>query len=267
CTGYVGIVRAISRVLDECRRGEISGVKFVHGPLGPVGARRAGSLATAAGVRSAITPTQEEPGAETVFGLAGRQPNVEIQHSFAIARPPEEVWTFFGEIARVVSCLPGASLSAPPAGDQIEGRMSMKLGPITAKFAGRARIERDDARRRGIIKVAGRDQVGGSRVAGEAEYTVEATEQGATRVTLTIRTLLLGPLAQFGRGVIVEDVVARITEAFGRNLERRLSGNFSDSDATARAPLEAGALIRQAVWVLIKSLFARLSGRSGGQRS
>jgi aerobic carbon-monoxide dehydrogenase small subunit len=268
CTGYVGIVRAISRVLDERRRGEISGVKFVQGPLGPVGARRGGSpaIGAAAALKSAIAPTPQEPDAGTVFGLAGREPNVEIQHSFAIARPPEEVWTFFGEIARVVSCIPGASLTAPPAGDQIEGRMRVKLGPITANFAGRARIERDDARRRGVIKGAGRDRAGGSRAVGEAEYTVEATDQGASRVALTIRALLLGPLAQFGRSAIVEDVVVRITETFARNLERRLSGSFFDSDATARVPLEAGALIRQAVWVRIRSLFARLSGRSGRQR-
>jgi aerobic carbon-monoxide dehydrogenase small subunit len=267
CTGYVGIVRAISRVLDECRRGDVPGVKFVQGSLGPVGVRRAGSpaIGTATGVKSAVTPRPEEPGPETGFGLAGRAPNVEIQHSFAIARPPGEVWTFFGEIARVVSCLPGASLTAPPAGDQVEGRMSVKLGPIAANFAGRARIECDHARRRGIIKGVGRDQAGGSRAAGEAEYIVEATEQGATRVGLTIRVLLRGPLAQFGRSAILEDVVVRITEAFASNLERRLSGHFSDADAAARAPLEAEALIRQVVWVRIKSLFARLSGRSGRQ--
>jgi aerobic carbon-monoxide dehydrogenase small subunit len=269
CTGYVGIVRAISNVLDKCRRGEISGVKFAQGAPGPVGARRADAptIGTSADVKSAITPRPEELGAETVFGLAGREPNVEIEHSFAIARPAAEVWTFFSEIGRVVSCLPGASLTGPRTDDQINGRMSVKLGPIIANFAGRARIERDDARRRGIIKGTGRDQSGGSRAAGEAEYTVEATEQGATRVTLTIRALLIGPLAQFGRGAIVEDVVARITEAFARNLERRLSANFSDGDATAQAPLEAGALIRQVVWVRIKSLFARLSGRSGRQQS
>jgi aerobic carbon-monoxide dehydrogenase small subunit len=265
CTGYVGIVRAISRVLEECRRGEISGVKFVHGPLGPVGARRTGSpaIGMAADAKSSITPLPEESGAETVFGLAGREPNIEIQHSFAIARPSEEVWTFFGDIERVVTCLPGASLTAPPAGNQIDGRMSVKFGPITANFTGRARIEHDDARRRGIIKGAGRDRAGGSRAAGEAEYTVEAADDGTTRVALTIRALLLGPLAQFGRSAIVEDVVARFTEAFAHNLERRLSGSFSESDATARTPLEAAALIRQAIWIRIKSLFVRFSGRDG----
>jgi carbon-monoxide dehydrogenase small subunit len=269
CTGYMGIVRAISRVLDERRGGKTSGVNVVQGPLGPVGARRAAQATAeaAADVKVATVPIVQEFGAETVFGLAGRKPNVEIQQSFVVARPPEEIWTFFGDIARVVRCLPGASLTAPPAGNQIEGQMSVKLGPIIANFAGHARIERDDARRRGIIKGAGRDQSGGSRAAGEAEYAVEAVENGGTRVALTIRALLLGPLAQFGRGAIVEDLVARITEAFALNLERHLGGTLSDIDAAAPAPLNAGALIRRAIWAQVKRLFAWFTGGSGGQKS
>jgi aerobic carbon-monoxide dehydrogenase small subunit len=40
CTGYVGIVRAISRVLDEQRNGQLTPVARTEAPLGPVGARR-----------------------------------------------------------------------------------------------------------------------------------------------------------------------------------------------------------------------------------
>jgi aerobic carbon-monoxide dehydrogenase small subunit len=39
CTGYAGIVRAISRVLDERRRGTLAVVAPRNAPLGPVGAR------------------------------------------------------------------------------------------------------------------------------------------------------------------------------------------------------------------------------------
>jgi len=43
CTGYVGIVRAVLRTLDEFRRGEIALPAARPGPLGPVGARPARS--------------------------------------------------------------------------------------------------------------------------------------------------------------------------------------------------------------------------------
>ncbi len=260
CTGYVGIVRAISYVLDERRRGEIPGINFVQGPLGPVGARPAEAAVarTASDLKSATSPAWGEGGADVVFGLAGREPNVELSHTFAITRPPDEVWAFFSDIAAVVACIPGASLVAPPAGNEIDGRISVKLGPITANFAGRARIELNESQRRGIIMGAGRDQSGASRAAGEAEYALEQAEDGATRVALTIRALLLGPLAQFGRGAIVKDLVARITQTFAHNLEQRLNGTVSDIDAAAQAPLAAGSLIRQALWARLTSFLARL---------
>jgi aerobic carbon-monoxide dehydrogenase small subunit len=262
CTGYVGIVRAITRVLDERRRGEISDVEYKPGPLGPVGARRAGPVDRRVPIAPAA-PTSvphEVSSSETVSGLGGRQPNVEIRQSFVLSRPPAEVWTFFAEIARVVPCLPGARLTRPPADEQVEGQMTVKLGPITANFAGQARIERDESRRRGTIMGTGRDQSGGSRAAGEVEYVVEATADGGTRVALTIRVLLVGPLAQFGRGAIIEDLLARITETFARNLEARLTGAVAADDSSVQAPLDAGSLVGQIIWARVKTMVASLFG-------
>ena len=262
CTGYVGIVRAISRVLDQQRRGAIPNAKYERGPIGPVGARRSrgsNDRASTALVAQALAP--QGPTAETAFGLGGRQPNVEIRQSITVSRPPGEVWTFFGDIAGVVPCLPGARLTRPPVGNQVEGQMSIKLGPITANFVGQARIERDEHRRGGIILGAGRDRSGGSRAAGEAEYSVEAAEGGGTRVALTIRALLVGPLAQFSRGAIVEDLVARITEAFARNLEARLVGNVAADDLSTQRPFEAGSLVRHVIWARLKAMAGGLFGR------
>jgi aerobic carbon-monoxide dehydrogenase small subunit len=41
CTGYVGIVRSISRGLDQQRRGALQAVALAQNPLGPIGARTA----------------------------------------------------------------------------------------------------------------------------------------------------------------------------------------------------------------------------------
>jgi carbon-monoxide dehydrogenase small subunit len=261
CTGYVGIVRAISRVLDQQRRGAIPNAKYERGPIGPVGARRSrgsNDRVSTALVAQALAP--QGPTAETAFGLGGRQPNVEIRQSITVSRPPGEVWTFFGDIAGVVPCLPGARLTRPPVGNQVEGQISVKLGPITANFVGQARIERDEHRRSGIILGAGRDRSGGSRAAAEAEYTVEGAMDGGTRVTLIIRALLVGPLAQFSRAAIVEDLVARLTETFARNLEARLIGNVA-ADCSAQRPFEAGSLVRRVIWARLKAIAGGLFGR------
>ncbi len=263
CTGYVGIVRAISRVLEARRRGEFAGVVRQQAPLGPVGARPAGPACgrVAAPPPAAPGDKPEESTQEVALGLAGRQPNLEIRKWFAVSQPPETVWAFFADIARVVPCLPGASLTRLSAGGHFAGTMSVKLGPITADFSGQARNMRDEARKVGVIMGAGKDRLGGSRAAGEVEYALESVGADATRVTITIRALLAGPLAQFGRTGIVEDLVGRISETFARNLEARLSGAAPPDDQGVQVPLQAGALLRQAMLTRLKAVFAKLFGR------
>jgi aerobic carbon-monoxide dehydrogenase small subunit len=258
CTGYGGIVRAIARVLDEKREGKIVDATCRQAPLGPVGARQAVPAAKPDGVQAGIGTAAAQSilaSAETTLGLAGRRPNVEIRQAFIVAEPPEAVWAFFADLARVATCLPGASLTQPHSSNQVEGKISVKLGPITANFSGQARVRRDDVNRRGTIIGSGKDQLGNSHAAGEVEYELTPEKGGATRISLTIRALLAGPLAQFGRSGIVEDLVARITDSFAKNVEGQLSGSAAKEST---APLQVGVLFRQAFSARVKMLFAKL---------
>jgi carbon-monoxide dehydrogenase small subunit len=255
CTGYVNIVKAIMRVLAE-RSGQSGDPARELGPVGPVGAR-AGSAARTEAMPAAIA-TDVAAADSTVdaglLGLAGRKPNIEIRKSFSVAQPADKVWAFFGEPGRVVTCLPGASIIRQRGADDFDGAMAVKLGPITANFTGRARITRDDSTRSGVIVGSGNDKGGGSRAAGEVEYAVRHAGSGQTRVDLTIRALLAGPLAQFGRSGIVDDLVTKMTERFSANLEARLSGAAVADDQKA---LEAGSLF----WNLLVERLKRLFGR------
>ena len=261
CTGYVGIVRAVSRVLKESREGAFAAqpVPSMSMPLGPVGARVARSTLERSSTTRAVSavgadddsPPQSSP------GLDGRQPNIELRQSFAVASPPQEVWTFFGDIEQVVRCIPGATLTHPPDGGNVRGKFSAKLGPITATFTGAARIVRDDDNLRGVVLGAGNDRLSGSRAAGEIEYVLLPTGTG-TRVELVIRALLAGPLAQFGRSGIVQDLVSRVAQAFARNLEARLTGSVSEFEAQTSAPLAAGSLLLQVLVARLKAVFIRL---------
>jgi carbon-monoxide dehydrogenase small subunit len=257
CTGYVGIVRAISRVLRERCDGALGSLADERGPLGPVGMRRAQSTNTRPAAPFSIAAPAEDAdvGEADAAGLRGRKPNVEIRHSFAVSRPRDEVWLFFADFARVVSCLPGASLTKPPSDGNIEGKMSIKLGPIIANFVGRARIVRDDSRHCGVILGVGSDQLGGSRATGEVEYALEATRSDETHVTLVIRALLSGAMAQFGRTGIVEDLTARITQTFARNIESHLSGLASS--LRPGSSLEVGSLF----WSVLKARARKILGK------
>ena len=92
--------------------------------------------------------------------------------------------------------MPGARLTGSH-GDRWQGQITVKLGPITAAFSGEARVIRDEARQRGMILGAGRDRLSASRANAEIEYVLTAEQAGtAVRVDITVRAVLLGPLAQ-----------------------------------------------------------------------
>ena len=262
CTGYVGIVRAIRRVLQERRRGSLAASAYARRSLGPVGSQHAEPVAgTASAPTVAAIGSHTSPAlGEADLGLGGKKPNIEIRQSFVIARPQREVWAFLADVERVAPCMPGARLTGSH-GDRWQGQITVKLGPITAAFNGEARVIRDEARQRGMILGAGRDRLSASRADAEIEYVLTAEQAGtAVRVDITVRAVLLGPLAQFGRSAIVNDLAARLCDMFARNLERRLVGSSGATD-DASAPISAGSLLGAVIVARMKNALARLLGK------
>ena len=194
---------------------------------------------------------------ETELGLGGKEPNVEFRRSFVISRPQHDVWNFLADVEKVATCMPGAMLTGL-RGDRWQGRVALKLGPIGSNFEGEARIIRDPARRRGTILGAGRDRLSASRANAEIDYVLTAEQSGATtRVDITFRALLLGPLAQFGRSAIINNVAARLTDMFAHNLERRLMKSPGAID-DATAPIAVGSLLGTVIFAGMKNALTRL---------
>ena len=265
CTGYVGIVRAICRVLEERKSGKLADDDAgERRRLGPVGSQHAqGFVSAALGPIAAVDDARTHPiFGDADLGLGGRKSNIEIRQSFVIARPPQEVWRFLADVERVVPCMPGAMLTGS-RGDRWQGKIAIRLGPIAAAFNGEARVIRDDATQRGIILGAGWDRLSASRANAELEYALTAERSGAaTRVDITLRALLIGPLAQFGRSAIVNDLAARLSGMFARRLERRLAG-LPDAPDDAAAPIAAGRLLGGVIVARLRNSFARLLGSFG----
>lgn len=152
---------------------------------------------------------------------------MDIEQSFTVPYPPEQVWASFQDIEGIVACLPGASLAAPPEGGQLKLGMTVKLGPIVAAFAGDGEMTLDDASRSGRIMGGGSDRKSGSRVKGEAAFALNpgTDENGVagTRVDVRVDYAITGSLAQFSRGGIMREVAQRLTQAFAENLKQRLA--------------------------------------------
>src|SRR4051794_18921440 len=123
---------------------------------------------------------------------------MQLKQRFVVAHPRELVWDFFGRMEDVTPCMPGASLTDPPEGNHAKFKLSVKLGPINAAFAGDAELERDAEKYKGIIRGTARDTRGDSRVKGVVDYTLTPEAAGSsTVVDIDVDFALTGRLAQF----------------------------------------------------------------------
>lgn len=202
CTGYMGIVAAIRSVLDDLRRHPLaqpvpSALPAVAGPAGRTGATAGFTTFDAKRVEPApgaatppVRPVQVAEPAATVPSVADRKGWTAIDDSFIVPFPLERVWAFMGDLPSVTACLPGAELVEHDA-EKVKGRIAIKFGPMSANFAGSARLERDDANHRAVMRGAGQDNISRSRANGDVTYALTPEQGGAqTRVAVTLEYML-----------------------------------------------------------------------------
>ncbi|MEV0403104.1 SRPBCC family protein [Actinoallomurus sp. NPDC050550] len=156
-----------------------------------------------------------------------------LDNEITVNASPDEVFTLINDVERVVTCLPGASIHGRD-GDTYQGGIKVKVGPITAEYAGTVRfLETDPERRHLRLQGRGADTRGSGDAEAEVRLTVDETPGGAV-LRLTTDLLIRGKLAQFGKGAIVT-VSDRLLAQFARNL-----AVLVESDQTAEPALAAG---------------------------
>jgi aerobic carbon-monoxide dehydrogenase small subunit len=268
CTGYVGIVRAIQRVLAK-RRDQGAPVRTDFAPLRS-GRTEFTAIALPAGSHADTVRSERK---QQVLESKGERHGVAappgtLHQSFTVDHPRDKVWAFFGRLDEVTSCVPGASVTGTPAADRVDTILRVKLGPIVAEFSGVAEVSRDASTYSGVIHGSARDARSSSSTRGEIRYALAEESSGtATRINVDVDYTLTGPLAQFGRSRLVQDIAKRMTAAFAKNLEARLNTHGGASGAAQptagrREELNAGSLVFGALWARVKAFFRSLLGRS-----
>ncbi len=266
CTGYVGIVRAIQSVIADRRGRGIAAVpdggRKALGPAGSGHATASAQPAGAAARASARAATSAGAVASATLKVdADWKPQTTFTQSFTVAHPVDVVWDFFGRLDDVAGCLPGAQLDGAPVDGHVQGKIKVKVGPMSADFHGVAQVTRDDATRSGTIVGSGKDARSNSATRGVIAYAVKpAQTPGQTRVDVTIGFTLTGMLAQFSRAGLVQDVANRLIGTFVQNLEARLA-NPDAKAAPVAAEFDAGSLMTGVIKDWVRRFFARLLGR------
>jgi len=261
CTGYVGIIKAVQATVRQQRKLEPASGPAPVDAVTPsktfstnwdqarpeASAAPVPATAAAGNDGSADIPSQSKQG-WTLF-----------EEKFVIRRPASEVWEVLGNLPMIVSCLPGAELIKHD-GQQVQGRMTVRLGPINAAFSGSAVIARDDAAMSGSVRGAGSDEGSRSRTKAFVTYRVTPNAAGTDAIViLRVEYNLQGPLAQFSRSNLAQELGRRLIGEFASNLNERLQHLHIDV-APRPATLDANALIWAALSRKLRRFIGRLTG-------
>ncbi|HEX5288337.1 MAG TPA: DNA-directed RNA polymerase subunit alpha C-terminal domain-containing protein, partial [Streptosporangiaceae bacterium] len=141
------------------------------------------------------------------------------------------------DVERVATCMPGASLDSVD-GDDIAGKIKVKVGPITQVYAGKAHFtERNREAHVVTLEASGKE----TRGSGTASATVRSElvpDGDQTQVTVLTNLNVTGKAAQFGRGVLSE-VSGKLVGIFADNMAKMLAadqaGATTESEAAAAA--------------------------------
>jgi len=172
---------------------------------------------------------------------------IELDNSFTVPVPPEQAWDVLLDVERIAPCMPGASVTSVE-GDEIEGQVKVKLGPLSLTYKGTAKFtDKDQASHTISIEATGKE----TRGSGTASATVQANltpgdSAGQTLVSIHTSLNVTGKPAQFGRSLLPE-VSGKLIQQFATNLEAMINadtaaeGTAAPGAATDAGTDEAGA--------------------------
>lgn len=164
-----------------------------------------------------------------------------LNETFRVAAPADRVWQFLKDPAQVVTCLPGAELTDTIDATTYGGRVKVKVGPITAKYAGKATLAQvDDGARRMQIVAEGKESGGSGSARMTMTGSVTALPDGASEVSVDAQIDIAGRVMQFGRGLI-ESVNKQLFKQFAESVQAKLeAAHASESSAPPSPPADAG---------------------------
>ncbi|MEM9324115.1 MAG: SRPBCC family protein [Bacteroidota bacterium] len=168
-----------------------------------------------------------------------------ITKNFTLEEPIDKVWASLSNPMEISSCVPGATITEKIDDNNYKGEVTLKFGPVKAKYDGVITIdEMDDASHKMTLKGKGLDSKG----KGNAEMTMNGLakeEEGNTNVDFQMVVNIQGTLAQFGSRLI-NDVSAKLMDQFVDNFNALLKGDEFNND------LKAGSMVGTAVKGIFK---------------
>jgi len=145
---------------------------------------------------------------------------MEMKGEQLIPLPQEATWNALNNPDILKECIPGCESIEQIAQDEYDMVMSAKVGPVSAKFKGRMKVQDPDPPNRYTLVFEGQGGVAGF-AKGQATVMLSPQDEG-TRLEYTAKATIGGKLAQVGARLI-DGVARKLAGQFFDQFNKRVS--------------------------------------------
>ena len=188
---------------------------------------------------------------------------IELQETFQVAAPVDEVWAFIMDPEKVAVCLPGATLTEVLDENSFLGSIKVKIGAIVARYQGKLSYTKRDKDSLTTDMLAEAKEKGGGTLNGTISIALSSLPDGGTEAKCGASVDLTGRIAQVGGGMI-EGVSAEMIKKFVANVKMQLETPVGEGEALAPPAddsINILAVVWTVIWKSIVNFFKRLFGR------
>ena len=190
---------------------------------------------------------------------------VKAEKSLKLNQEPAVIWKCMIDPSFMVKSVPGAELTEQIDEKNFKGKISIKIGPVTAKFNGEAEFTKlEEADYEMVMEGKGLDTSGKGGANLTMNIKLTPLDGGGTEMQSSMALSITGKLAQFGARMIVavnnkmfDQWATSFTDLMNQqtsteNPKEKLSSHQGNVDESETTPVKALPL----AWAAIKGLFS-----------
>jgi carbon monoxide dehydrogenase subunit G len=140
---------------------------------------------------------------------------MKVEDSFTVAAPPDRVWAFLTDPARMMPCVPGCESIEAVDATHYRAAIRVALGPIKTLFNVEIEIVEEERPHRIVSKTRGEEGSKASLLSADNLLRLTARADG-TEVFYSSEAALTGRLGKFGFGMLKKQAEKLGQEFAGR---------------------------------------------------
>jgi len=189
---------------------------------------------------------------------------VKAEKNLKLNQDPDMIWKCMIDPSFMVKSVPGAELTEQLDERNFKGKISIKIGPVTAKFNGEAEFTKlEEADYELTMEGKGLDTSGKGGANMTMNIKLSTLEEGGTEMQSSMSLSITGRLAQFGGRMIVA-VNNKMFDQWATSFTELLNEQTSskDSEEKSNNQPDNGNLVEPTpvkalplAWAAIKGLF------------